>query len=150
MNYYKDEDDNVKAFNDLQVKQGLADGYTAITEDEAEELISAELTDEEKLSLYESYYVSVFESELEDRGYNIDGTTVAMYASLSTSTYYDECVALIKWREAMVLVCYDIYNAVASDTQYDDSWADVIPTEDEFLAALPDFSDYYTDEESDE
>ena len=46
MNYYKDENGKVYAFNDLQVKQCIPDkkGLTAITDEEAAEILTVEET----------------------------------------------------------------------------------------------------------
>ena len=47
MNYYKDENDKVYGFNDLQVAKGISDEYTSITETEKDELLTVTYTDEE-------------------------------------------------------------------------------------------------------
>ncbi len=44
MSFFKDKNNKVYNFNEIQIKQGLSDDYTEITEDEADELRESENT----------------------------------------------------------------------------------------------------------
>lgn len=61
MNYFKDENDNIFAYDDEQVSAGYGSDFTAITEDEKDELIASKVievtyTDEEIIELRAAAY----------------------------------------------------------------------------------------------
>ena len=74
MNYYKDDNDKVYAFNDLQVASGKANDYTSITEDEAVSLTAVTYTDDELAEI--EYNWAKTELTSADIGLNkvLDGT----------------------------------------------------------------------------
>ena len=62
MNYYKDENDKVYAFNDLQVQQGKGSDLTSITEDEKDELLTVTYTDDELAEIEYNWVITELSS----------------------------------------------------------------------------------------
>ena len=76
MNYYKDDNNKVYGFNDLQVANGKAENYTSIAEDEVAALTTVTYTDNELAEI--EYNWAKTELANADIGLNkvLDGTDV--------------------------------------------------------------------------
>ena len=108
----------------------IQDNWIKLTDAEVEAIINPPITEEQIINKYESIYENIFTQKLIELDYKQDGSTVSMYASTPTSIYYNECISLINWREAMVNKNYEILNAVKNGTR-------TLPTEAEYIAELP-------------
>jgi len=87
--------------------------------------------------IYENYYENLIQDKLKELDYKNDGSTVAMYASIPTSIYYNECISLITWRENIIKKNYEILGSINEGIKFNQSWLDIIPTKEEYLSELP-------------
>lgn len=75
------------------------------------------------------------DTKANERGY--DSILSACSYAGSPNPYQSEGVAFLTWRGGCWNKCYAILTAAQQGQKYNPAWADVIPTEAELLAELP-------------
>lgn len=99
-------------------------------------------TDEERVKIlkaqYERYYKELVDNKLEELDYdNLE--RLSGYACRPASKYVEESNNILDWHESIVEKNYAILNDITKGIKHNDTWKDIIPTKEEYLAELPEY-----------
>lgn len=87
---------------------------------------------------YKGYYLEVFNEKISPEQLDYDGVdTIKFWADEIGSEYQQEARALLDWYKAIVNKNIEILTKVQKNEKYNESWINIIPSKEEYLAELP-------------
>lgn len=129
MNYYKDSNGNVYAYDDEQVAAGIAGDKTPMTPAEVEAHLNPPPTPEQVFAQMQGLVQSNMDDEARTRGYD-SILSLCTYATSTNPKFKAEGQAGVIWRDQCWTYGYELLAEVNAGNS-------PIPTEADVLAGLP-------------
>lgn len=135
MRYFKKNNNEIYAYDDEQVAQGLTEGLEEITEKETDKILHPPLTETEaKTKLIENFkkvVQSMLDTKAQEKGYD-DIVSACSYAGYENE-FRAEGEAFGIWRAKCWRWGYDLLE------RYKDTLTKNIPSIDEMLKSMPEY-----------